>query len=161
MIKTKIVACVAAAAFAAVLGLAGCSNNSQGSSNDSKQDSAASAPAATAAATSPEASAPAQGSTAAPADTSAAPAPADTTAAPAPAPAQTQNEYIGDEAAKAIALEHAGIAQADCTELKSELDLDDAIIHYDVDFKAGGLEYDYDIDATTGEILTHHSEVDD
>lgn len=47
------------------------------------------------------------------------------------------------------------------TELQSELDLDDAVVHYDVEFKAGGLEYDYDIDATTGEIVYSNSEADD
>ena len=35
------------------------------------------------------------------------------------------------------------------------------VVHYDVDFKQGGMEYDYDIDATTGAILQSHSEVDD
>ena len=44
--------------------------------------------------------------------------------------------------------------------MTAELDYD-APIHYDVDFKAGGLEYDYDIDAVTGEVLKSKSEVDD
>lgn len=53
------------------------------------------------------------------------------------------------------------MAEADTYELKVELDLDGAVVHYDVDFKAGGMEYDYDIDATTGEIIYFTSEVDD
>ena len=46
-------------------------------------------------------------------------------------------------------------------DLDAELDLDDATVHYDVDFNVGGMEYDYDIDATTGEVLYSNSEVDD
>ncbi len=75
-----------------------------------------------------------------------------------PAPADT---YIGEDAAKSAALNHAGIAQENAMGLKAELDLDDAPIHYDVEFKAGGMEYDYDIDAVTGEVLKFESEVDD
>lgn len=69
--------------------------------------------------------------------------------------------YIEPDAAKAAALAHAGIAQADAVELKAELDTDDAVVHYDVEFKAGGMEYDYDINAVTGEVMTSKSEVDD
>ena len=72
-----------------------------------------------------------------------------------------QDGYIGEEKAKQIALADAGLTAADCTELKCELDLDDANVHYDVDFKSGGKEYDYDIYATTGAILEHKSKVDD
>ena len=41
------------------------------------------------------------------------------------------------------------------------LDTDDGIIHYDVDFKAGGMEYDYDINPESGAIMKAESEVDD
>ena len=60
-----------------------------------------------------------------------------------------------------IALADAGFTTADVTELEVELDLDDAVVHYDVNFKQGGWEYDYDIDATSGAILTATSEIDD
>ena len=68
--------------------------------------------------------------------------------------------YIGDQAAIDKALADAGFAASDVTELEVELDLDDTVVHYDVSFKHGGKEYDYDIDATTGAILTSKSEVD-
>ena len=68
---------------------------------------------------------------------------------------------IGGSFAKAAALADAGLAEGDVTELEAELDLDDAVVHYDVDFKSGGMEYNYDIDAVTGEILNGESEVDD
>ncbi|MBQ9001105.1 MAG: PepSY domain-containing protein, partial [Eggerthellaceae bacterium] len=64
-------------------------------------------------------------------------------------------------AAKDIALPLAGLTARSVTELKSELDLDDAVVHYVVDFKAIGLESDYDIDAKTGAIITSKSENDD
>jgi len=76
------------------------------------------------------------------------------------APANDASAYIGEEAAKDAALSHAGVAAADCTELEIELDLDELPVHYDVGFKVGNMEYDYNIDATTGEVLTFDSEVD-
>ena len=79
-------------------------------------------------------------------------------------PAQTtpaQPTYIGEEAAKKAALGHAGFDESAVTSLKVELDTDDGTVHYDVDFKQGGMEYDYDINATTGEIMKSKSEVDD
>ena len=60
-----------------------------------------------------------------------------------------------------VALKDAGFATTDVTELEVELDLDDAVIHYDVSFKNGGNEYDYDIDASSAAIISSHSEVDD
>ena len=76
----------------------------------------------------------------------------------APAP---QGEYISRDAAKDAALSHAGVAEADCTKIEVELDADHSPVHYDVDFKAGGMEYDYEVDATTGDILRSESERDD
>ena len=75
-------------------------------------------------------------------------------------PAPT-NQYIGDAEAKRIALENAGLSEANVFDLDCELDLDDATVHYDVDFKANGYEYDYDIDATTGAIIYSNAEIDD
>ncbi|MDO4808190.1 MAG: PepSY domain-containing protein [Coriobacteriales bacterium] len=75
--------------------------------------------------------------------------------------ASTTESYIGEEAAKTAALTHASVAQADAIGLKAELDLDDGAAHYDVEFTAGGVEYDYNIDAFTGDVLSYESEVDD
>lgn len=85
-----------------------------------------------------------------------------TEAAPAPAPTQeSAANYIGDAAAKQAALAHAGFSEADVFDLECELDLDDGVAHYDVDFKSGNMEYEYDIDATTGAVIKSKSEVDD
>lgn len=72
-----------------------------------------------------------------------------------------QSTYIADTEAISIALNNAGADQASVIELECELDLDDPVVHYDVDFKFNGMDYDYDIDATTGEIIYVNSEVDD
>ena len=153
MKKGTLMLLVAGVVTAAVLALAGCSGN-QGASNDQKPADTSAAPAAAAPAETSAAPA------AAPAETSpateAAPAPA-----PAPAPASAQDNYIGENAAKDIALTHAGVAEADIYNLDLKLDTDDAVVHYDVDFKAGGMEYEYDIDPVTGDILKAESEVDD
>lgn len=88
-------------------------------------------------------------------------APANSTATSTPAPAAQNASQISADEAKQIALNDAGLTAADVTELKAELDTDDAVVHYDVDFKSGGKEYDYDIDANNGAILTKSVEVDD
>ena len=78
------------------------------------------------------------------------------TTAPAPSVPETTAptvEYITPEEAKAIALQDAGLKEADVRDLEVELDQDDGAVHYDVDFEKGEKDYDYDIDAVTGEIL--------
>lgn len=63
-------------------------------------------------------------------------------------------QYIGEEAAKAVALENAGLNEADTQWLHMHLDYDDGRAVYDVEFYAGSEEYDYEIDAVTGEVLS-------
>ena len=78
------------------------------------------------------------------------------TTAPAPSVPETtapKVEYITPEEAKTIALQDAGLKEADVRDLEVELDRDDGAVHYDVDFEKGNDDYDYDIDAVTGEIL--------
>lgn len=74
---------------------------------------------------------------------------------------QAPTADIGRDAAVAVALQDAGVAEADCIELEAEIDYDSSPQHYDVSFTAGGMEYDYDIDVATGDILTRSQEVDD
>ena len=99
----------------------------------------------------------------------AAPAPAPTpapTAAPTPAPtaapAPTQPaapSNISAERAKQIALSHAGVGGASFT--KVELDTDDGVAVYEIEFKVDNVEYDYEINAVSGAIISSKSEVDD
>ena len=58
------------------------------------------------------------------------------------------------EQAKAIALVNAGFAAKDVTFVKNQLEFDDGILQYDIEFVNGQTEYEYDIDATTGAILS-------
>ena len=58
------------------------------------------------------------------------------------------------EQAKAISLANAGFAEKDITFVKNQIEFDDGILQYDIEFVNGQTEYEYDIDATTGAILS-------
>ena len=62
--------------------------------------------------------------------------------------------YITADKAKEIALADAGVTAAEAVFLKARLDFDDGRMVYEVEFYSGNTEYDYDIDATTGAILS-------
>lgn len=87
-------------------------------------------------------------------------------AAPVPAPPADPGYafYIGESAAQSAALAHAGVTQAAVYDLKVELDLDDDGDEpdvYDVEFKVGAMEYEYEIDAYTGAVLKWDQDLDD
>ena len=65
---------------------------------------------------------------------------------------------ISASQAQQAALTHAGFTASQVTELQSELDTDNGRAYYEVEFKQGSLEYQYEIDASTGAILK--SEID-
>ncbi len=68
----------------------------------------------------------------------------------------SQNEnYIGETEAKAIALAHAGLAQADVSQMICKLDYDDGVAEYEVEFWDGTTEYDYEINAVSGAIISY------
>ena len=67
---------------------------------------------------------------------------------------------IGQDEAKAVALAHAGVSETDASRLKIELDRDDGRAKYEVEFYAGRVEYSYDIDAASGEILSFEMDND-
>lgn len=66
--------------------------------------------------------------------------------------------YIGKDKAKAIALEAAGVTEAEVYDLDVDFDYELGVLVYEVDFELGRTEYDYDIDALSGEILRSHVE---
>lgn len=61
--------------------------------------------------------------------------------------------YIGAERAKSIALGHASLAETAVFDLDCELDYEYGRMVYEVDFDANGAEYEYEIDAKSGDIL--------
>ena len=86
-----------------------------------------------------------------------------TAAAPAPSGAQggSSSALIGEAQAKSIALNHAGAAEADIFSYVCKLDWEDGVQVYEVEFKCGSYEYEYDIHAANGSILKSDKEWDD
>ena len=77
-----------------------------------------------------------------------------------PAPSGAAQD-IGYAKAKSIALNHAGVSESKAYDMDIELDEEDGKLVYEVEFKSGGMEYDYEIDAATGTILQQEAERDD
>lgn len=80
---------------------------------------------------------------------------------PATEPAPTQSGSITKEEAVAIALAHAGLTADQVRELEAELDRERTGMEWEVEFTAGGWEYDYKLDAASGQILRSEKEWDD
>ena len=77
-----------------------------------------------------------------------------------PAPSGTVQD-IGYAKAKSIALNHAGVSENQAYDMDIELDDEDGKLVYEIEFKSGGMEYSYEINAATGAILKHETELDD
>lgn len=67
---------------------------------------------------------------------------------------------IDEAQARSIALEHAGVAESDAKFYRVERDSDDGRAVYEVEFYSGNTEYDYEISAETGEILSYDSDIE-
>ena len=67
---------------------------------------------------------------------------------------------IGHAKAKSIALNHAGVSENKAYDMEIELDDEDGTLVYEVEFKFGGMEYSYEINAATGAVLKHEAELD-
>jgi Predicted membrane protein len=68
--------------------------------------------------------------------------------------------YIGGDAALDIALNDAGLTRDNVTVVKNFFDYEDGQIVYDVEFFANGQKYEYEINATTGLIVSFDFEDD-
>jgi uncharacterized membrane protein YkoI len=75
-------------------------------------------------------------------------------------PKLTVKYKITADEAKAIALKHAEVDEADVTFARSNLTFDDGVYEYEVEFYLGNTEYDYDINAVTGKITSFDSDAD-
>ena len=70
-------------------------------------------------------------------------------------------DYISADRAKQIALNDAGVKESAAVFLRANLDWDDGRMKYEVEFYSGNTEYDYDIDAVTGAILSSDRDLED
>ena len=69
--------------------------------------------------------------------------------------------YIGYENALAAALADAGLDSSQVTGAETEMDCENGVIIYEVEFSYNGQEYEYDIDASTGQIVNMETDIDD
>lgn len=68
--------------------------------------------------------------------------------------ADTGTQDIGEEKALQTALETAGISEADASRVRVSADRDDGRVVYDVRFDVDGTEYDYEILASDGQVVS-------
>ena len=66
-----------------------------------------------------------------------------------------KNPTLTLEEAQNIALKHAGFAADQVTALHAEYEIEHGVPLYDVEFRHGYWEYDYEIHGDTGEILSY------
>ncbi len=64
------------------------------------------------------------------------------------------SSYIGEDTAIAAALADAGISADAASNIRTEFDCENGIIIYEIEFNSGGMEYEYDIDASSGTIVS-------
>ncbi len=66
--------------------------------------------------------------------------------------------YIGKDKAVMIVLEAAGVAESDVRDLESEMDYEGGVMVYEIEFEAPNGEYEFDVNALTGEIVKQETE---
>lgn len=71
---------------------------------------------------------------------------------------QIPQDVIGEEAALEIAVKEAGVKESEVTNSYVELEADDGIAKYEVEFYTGNTEYTFEIDAQSGNILSYEKE---
>lgn len=68
-------------------------------------------------------------------------------------PFTARSGLLDREAVLKIVLEMVGLTGQQLTGLQLELDRDDGITEYEVEFRSGGVEYEAQLDAATGDLL--------
>ncbi len=71
------------------------------------------------------------------------------------------NGFIGEEQALECVLSHAALLRDAISSLDIELDYDDRTMVYSVEFRVGNVEFEYEINATTGDIMEYEKESED
>ena len=72
----------------------------------------------------------------------------------------TNTASISEEKAKEIALNHANLKSDEVTFIKSNIEVDDGIEKYNIEFYHENKEYDYEINATDGSIIEYDFDVE-
>ncbi len=78
-----------------------------------------------------------------------------------PTPNTSSTRFVGTDKAKEIALRHAGVSANEATFAKVETDREKGRTVYEIEFYVGRVEYEYEIDAVTGDILDYEKDIDD
>lgn len=73
----------------------------------------------------------------------------------------TSQAKISKEKAKEIALEHANVKEDKISDYEIDLDTENGTLIYEISFDSNGKEYDYDVNANTGEISDSKHEIID
>lgn len=69
-----------------------------------------------------------------------------------------ESKYIGSKKAKEITLAAAKVSEKDVRDFEIDYDFENGKMVYEVEFEVGGREYDYEIDAVSGDILVSKRE---
>lgn len=72
----------------------------------------------------------------------------------------SDNHYIGVDRAKETALSHDGLNESDVQFTKAKLENDDGRVEYEIEFYSGRTEYDYTIDAVSGNMIEYDVDYD-
>ena len=83
------------------------------------------------------------------------------TPAPQVQPSVSTSTEVTQEQAVGIALAHAGLQSDEIKGLRAKRDRDDGITVYEIEFRHGRTEYEYDVRAADGEILDWDRDIDD
>lgn len=86
--------------------------------------------------------------------------PAAVETAPPPVSQAQASDYISADQAKAVALEHAGLTGQQVSEFELKFKPKHGYAIYDIEFRHGWDEYEYEIDAATGAIISWEYERD-
>ena len=73
----------------------------------------------------------------------------------------SDKDYVGTEVAKETALAHAGISADQISRFEIEMGYEKGVMVYEIEFNHDGYEYEYDVNAQTGEILKSEKDKDE
>lgn len=72
----------------------------------------------------------------------------------------TTTKKITKAKAKSIALKHAGVSASKATFVTAKLDYEDGQQVYEIEFYSGNIEYDYEILASNGKIISYDKDIE-